>query len=138
MNRRARQSTFAWLALLAALLLATVPTLGRLYASVDSPVATSMAHMRSTAHGMDAAMARAMDHATHAASRRLHPPGHARHAHDADCAYCPLLAATVAGPMHALAVASASAPASAPPRLALVRVPMRLHGTLGSRGPPAA
>jgi hypothetical protein len=138
MTRRLRHcDAFAQLALLAALLLAVVPTLGRLLAPTPAPSAAPMMHVQAMAHGMDGAMARTMGHAAHANPGHSHAPGGGhRHEHDADCAYCPLLATTLVAPMQALAIASVPLPPAAPPRLARTRVPTRFHGSLGSRGPP--
>jgi hypothetical protein len=126
---------FARLALLAALLLAVVPTLGRLL----GPAAAAPA----PAHAM--AMSMAMHHGEHAMETMVHgashdhaPAGahHFGHDHQGDCAYCPLLGSAVAAQTLAFDIPSsmlprhAARPDATPPRIA------HLRGTLGSRGPP--
>lgn len=142
MNRRiGHRDAFARLALLAALLLAVVPTLGRMLAPASAHGASPTAHAHATAHGMDTAMVRAMGHAApteHAHHPAPSPDHPGQHQHDADCAYCPLLATTVLAPMQTLALALAPLPASPPSRTASARVTERFHGSLGSRGPPIA
>jgi hypothetical protein len=129
---------FFRLALLAALLLATVPTLGRLLgpaAAVPAPVhamAMSMAMHHGTAHAMET-MAHGAPHG-HAPAGAPHS-GHG-HEHDGDCAYCPLLGSVLAAQTLALDVPPPVIPRhavrteAAAPRIA------RLRGNLGSRGPP--
>jgi hypothetical protein len=129
-------SLFARLALLAALLLAVVPTVGRLLgtsAPVSAPHSIAMQMPMAMGHGMHDAMARTAD-ASHPSAPT--PSPHSGHDHDGDCAYCPLLGAMLATQALALDLPPAAAPrqpvqrAPATPRFAQPR------STLGSRGPP--
>ena len=130
MSRRSRQrNAFARLALLAALLLATVPTLGRLLAP---EAAASTAHVAHAMHAM-AGMQHAMSHDV-AHLPAIPPP----HQHDVDCPYCPLLGTVLATPLRALALAAPIPPAFDTPRFTDPHEPVRHHGSLGSRGPPSA
>ena len=137
MNPRARRGrVFARLALLAALLLATVPTIGRLFATPPSHAGMPMGAM-ALSHGM-AAMPDGRVHAAsmgHAPVQPVH--GHPRpHQHDADCAYCPLVATTLVAPLLTPTIAPAPAPATTTFRLPRTAIRFRRLGTLGSRGPP--
>ena len=135
MTSRARQArVFARLALLAALLLATVPTIGRLCAPAASHAGMPMAAM-AMPHAMpvmpDGMGPASVGHAPHGPHR--HP---APHDHDVDCAYCPLASATLLAPLLVPSVAVAIVPAPPLFRVVHTAVPFRLLGTLGSRGPP--
>jgi hypothetical protein len=125
---RRQHRLFGRLALVAMLLLASVPTLGRLAASA-APV-----HVHD---GQAMAAMPGMAHADAAAHVPPAHPAHPAHQHDEDCAYCALLGATVPALVSALAL-----PPSLPPEIAPSpwRAPSRRAlppGALGSRGPPA-
>jgi len=128
---------FARLALLAALLLATVPTLGRLLGE---------AHASPHAMAMPMAMA-PMDHAmatmAHGARGVSHEPAqggapHAGHDHEGDCAYCPLLGSVLTAQTLAFEIPSSLLPRHAARTDATPARVAHLRGTLGSRGPPRA
>lgn len=122
MNPRLRRPLHA-LALLAMLLLATVPTLGRLAGTASGEAGALVAHR----------MAHHMPHGMAHAEAPIAPP---HHQHDDDCAYCVLLGSAVPAVPLALAFSAPALPAfampsgRAPPQRALPR------GRLGSRGPP--
>jgi len=138
MNRRTRHSRlFARLALLAALLLAGVPTLGRLLTDTrtpalhPAPMAGAMA-MPMGMHGMGqmAAVPR-----SYRPAPTVPPP--AGHVHDADCAYCPLLGAMlVAHQVLALDIPASGLPHYVDRQIASAPRQTRPRGTRGSRGPP--
>jgi hypothetical protein len=124
MLSRPAHSRFAFLALLATMLLVVMPTLAQL----RGPVAT--------AHG--APRMGATHHVMSGVPREVPQVGHERHdANDRTCGYCPLLAgllhwtATPHPAVHIDATRFASTIAEHAPR-ARTRL-----GTLGSRGPPA-
>ena len=133
------------LALLAALLLALLPTLGRLAQASTAPHTASIAQQALTAlctmEGMKQvalpvlAAASTHAHLQHDAPAPMphHPQGDAGQ----ECDYCPLLASLVA--LAAIALGLWPRPASAlsmAPRAA-IRVAHRHPSGLGSRGPPA-
>lgn len=112
------------------LLLASVPTLGRL-AAAAAPV-----HVHG-GHAMAMAAIPGMAHAHAAAHVPPAQPAHPAHQHEDDCAYCALLGATVPTLVSALALPPSLLPDSAPrPWRALSRRALP-PGALGSRGPPA-
>jgi hypothetical protein len=128
----------ARLALVAMLLLATLPTLGRLQgARADSAGATARsawAAMCTTAGLRDVALP-ATGHPATAGDHGGTPTGPAQ---GGDCAYCPLLAAVVA----ALVLVAFFLPQRLPPclctwRRAAARTTLHPCG-LGARGPPLA
>ena len=136
-RRRMPHRRMAGLALLAILLLALVPTLGRLAqaSAAGSDAAPSWAAM-CTARGLESLRlppsAHGLAHATGEAPSSPHSP----HGSAGDCDYCPLLAATIP-----VAIATPSIPpAAAPPALCTSRPqPARTQPHpcgLGSRGPP--
>lgn len=91
--RPVRSRAFAWLALVAMLLLAAVPSLGRLAGGEPLPARASV-HARhampAIAHGMHHAAEAQLGHrrdAPHPDGKTPGKNGHAGH----DCAYCPLL-----------------------------------------------
>jgi hypothetical protein len=139
MNRRTRHSRlFARLALLAALLLAGVPTLGRLLTDAPAPASPTvpMAHAMAMPMGMHAMGQMAT---VPRASHRPTPsaPPHAGHVHDEDCAYCPLLGAMLAAhQVLALDIPASGLPHYVDPQIASAPRPARPPGTRGSRGPP--
>jgi len=109
-------------ALIAVLLLATLPTLGRLwFPRHPASHAMSMGH----GHAMPA---------EHDTRDPLPPP----HEHAQDCAYCALLSDMV--PPTFMAAAMPLAPAPAPPPTPIASIPRAaMHGSgLGARGPPLA
>lgn len=141
--RPVRSRAFAWLALVAMLLLAAVPSLGRLAGGAPRP-APAMAHethaMPAVAHaGYDVhhAPASQPSHRTdapHPGGRTPGENGHAGH----DCAYCPLLSGL-------------NATASVPwlPRVPLPHAPWAVRAAanpplaapvpaLGGQGPPVS
>jgi hypothetical protein len=128
----------ARLALVAMLLLATLPTFGRLLAT-RADTATSAWAALCTASGLQLVELTGIDPSALGASHDagtgvLAPGGHS----NPDCAYCPLLASLVLA-VACLALALAHGPA---PRLCtwchvLARKPLHPCG-LGSRGPPFA
>jgi len=107
-------------ALAAVLLLATLPTLGRLWLPTHSP-----SHSMSMAHG----------HAM-PGERDTRDPLSPAHEHAQDCAYCALLSDAV--PPTFLAAAIPPAPVSAPRPMPIASIPpAAMHGSgLGARGPP--
>jgi hypothetical protein len=128
----------ARLALVAVLLLATLPTFGRLLATRADTAASAWAAL-CTASGLQhvelAGIAPSVVGAPHDAGTGAPAPG--GHS-DRDCAYCPLLAG-LALVVACLAFALANGPV---PRLCtwchvLARKPLHPCG-LGSRGPPFA
>jgi hypothetical protein len=128
----------ARLALVAVLLLATLPTFGRLLATRADTAASAWAAL-CTASGLQhvelAGIDRSAVGALHALGNGVPVPG--GHS-DPDCAYCPLLAGLVLV-VACLAFAFAHGPV---PRLCtwhhvLARKPLHPCG-LGSRGPPFA
>ena len=141
--RLVRSRAFAWLALVAMLMLVAVPSLGRLARGVPPP-APAMAHathampaVAHAGHGMHHTAAVQPGHHSDAPHPRGETPrenGHAGH----DCAYCPLLAglsltATVPWlPRAPLERAPWSVRAAANPPLA-APVP-----ALGGQGPPVS
>ena len=133
MNRRLPcRNAFARLALLAALLLAVVPTLGRLLTPASVADMAPAAHAMHDMAGMRHAMAEdgALAHRPSAPA----PP----HQHDVDCPYCPLLATVLSTPFHMLVLAAPALPAHETPRFRDPHVSALLLGNLGSRGPPPA
>lgn len=111
------------LALLATLLLATVPSLARLStaftASANAPLA-AMAAMPGMHHP--------------GGKMPAHPmPGGTEHE---DCAYCPLLHALIVPVLALLALLAQVAPAVMPRRLRSARIDAPHPCGLGSRGPP--
>ena len=113
------------------LLLASVPTLGRLSAATAAPVpAGDIAH---AGHAMAMAGMPHLRDAVHPAPAQPTPPPHR---HDTDCAYCALLGATVPAVASALALPSAALPACAPRPWRAPTQCARPAGALGSRGPP--
>ncbi|MCJ0825212.1 DUF2946 family protein [Luteimonas sp. 50] len=133
----ALQRPMARLALVAMLLLATLPTLGRLQgARADSAGAAAQsawAAMCTTAGLRDVAPPAIGQPVAGNDGGTPTPPGHGE-----DCAYCPLLAAVVA----ALALVAFFLPQRLPPCLCTwhrpaVRTTLHPCG-LGSRGPPLA
>jgi hypothetical protein len=116
------------LALVAALLLATLPTLGRF-----AMPAQAHAH----AHLTMASQPMAMGHAAMPSMRAGNPPpAPPPHAHGLDCAYCALLAGVI--PHAALSPVVGCAPAMQPgarPRPSMPIAAMAAGG-LGARGPP--
>ena len=142
------------LALLAIVLLATLPTLGRVLSATSStsPSVTrpqAMHHMPGMAHDM-AGMAQ-VDHGAMATMHAMHqrpagdakspsPPHAARDQHrdhgEGDCDYCPLLHSLLAsGDIALLAIGEAALPA---PQLRMLSAALPWHypSGLGSRGPP--
>ena len=139
MNRRARQSRlFACLALLAALLLAGVPTLGRLLTDAPGPASHTvpMAHAMTMPMGMHAMeQIASVPRASHRPAPAV--PPHAGHQHDADCAYCTLLGAMLAAhQVLALDIPASGLPHYVDRQIASAPSPTRPPGTRGSRGPP--
>lgn len=133
------------LALLAALLLALVPTLGRLAQAASAaraiPVTQPAIVALCTIQGMkQVALPVLAAAATHAHLRHDAPapmPHHPQGDAGQDCDYCPLLASLTA--LAAIALGLWPRPASAlsmAPRAA-IRVARRHPSGLGSRGPPA-
>ena len=128
----------ARLALVAVLLLATLPTFGRLLATRADAAASTWAAL-CTASGLRHVELAGIDQsavdASHQAGTGVPAPG--GHSNP-DCAYCPLLASlalVVAG--LAFALAHGPAPRLCTWRHVLVRKPLHPCG-LGSRGPPFA
>lgn len=131
MSRLRTPSLLTTLALLAALLLAVVPTLGRLYQSAqsESPPAIALC----TLEGLDVAAqplwalaGDAGDHEDRAAGKQSHP----------DCDYCPLLAGLAVPTLLVLGL-PAPAPTAPTPFWRPARHLARRHPSgLGSRGPP--
>jgi hypothetical protein len=124
MRSRALQKAMARFALLAVLLLALVPTFGRLaQAAGHDPLDARGTVAMCTARGLE----------------RVPDPGHpepAPHHDNGDCAYCPLLGSAVPpAPQVALAAAPAPAPALCTPSSS-ARVGAQHPCGLGSRGPP--
>jgi hypothetical protein len=150
------------LALLAIVLLATLPTVGRMLsteAPAPQPVATpqAMHHMPGMAHDMAG-----MTHAGHAAmmhSMHHMPAGEpslgdakatsgepvARHQHsgdqhsghgEGDCDYCPLLHSLLAMPGVALLTTPEAALPAPQFRMLAAALPWHYPSGLGSRGPP--
>ncbi len=122
MSRSRAHRWLSRLALVAMLLLASLPTLGRL----ASPV-------------------HALAHAGSMAGHAMPPmPGHAPHGapvpheHHEDCDYCVLLAGAVPTPMSVPVVAAAPPGVwvSTPPESGVIAAPM--GPGLGARGPPRA
>lgn len=109
------------------LLLASVPTLGRL-AAAAAPVQV---------HGGHAMAMPGMAHAHAAAHLPPAQPAHPAHQHDEDCAYCALLGATVPTLVSALALPPSLLPDSAPSPWRAPSQRALPAGALGSRGPPA-
>ena len=127
MNARGFQGWAGRLALLALLLLATVPTATRLVHAAHG-VGHGHAAVSASTHGQlghEGHAARAVDPRPDGRARLRSAPG------DADCDYCPLLASMLASPV-VLFFAGALPPA--PPARRAIEAP-RLPG-LGSRGPP--
>jgi hypothetical protein len=111
-------------ALVAVLLLATLPTLGRLWLPAH-PASHSPSHSMSMAHGH--AMPAGHD------TRDPLPPAHE---HAQDCAYCALLSDTVPPTLLAAAISQAPVPAPRPMPIASMP-PAAVRGSgLGARGPP--
>ena len=147
---RAAHRLMTHLALLAILLLATLPTLGRVLsatAPVLQPVTMpqAMHHMAGMAHGNHGAMATmpAMHHmpdggalvpAPHIAQ---HPGGGQHSGHgEGDCDYCPLLHSLLAMPGVALSAIDEAALPSPQFRMFAAALPWHYPNGLGSRGPP--
>ena len=128
----------ARLALVAMLLLATLPTLGRLHGAradlVTTPAQSAWAAMCTTAGLRDVALP-ATGHPATAGDHGGTPTGPAQ---GGDCGYCPLLSAVVS----ALALIAFFVPQPQPPCLCTwhrVAARATLHPCgLGSRGPPLA
>ncbi|MGN6513216.1 MAG: DUF2946 family protein [Lysobacteraceae bacterium] len=118
---------FGRFALVAMLLLASIPTVGRLAGGTPSPHAAAM-----PAHAM-AGMAHATGHGAHPHAAPSRQPAHP---HGEDCAYCTLLGATMPAVAAALAW-PASLPDIAPRSWPSPSRPALPPGALGSRGPPA-
>lgn len=129
MNPRHHRSLHG-LALLAILLLAMVPTLGRLAGSVPGEAAASVAHQMG-----HHPMASHMPGMAHAAGDRAAPP---HHRHDDDCAYCVLLGSAVPTVTLALALPATPLPVFAMPPWTVRPQRSLPRGRLGSRGPPPA
>lgn len=132
MNARAFQGWAGRLALLALLLLATVPTATRLVHAAHG-VGHGHAAVSASTHGHlghEGHAARAVDPRPDGREPLRSAPG------DADCDYCPLLASMLVSPV-VLFFAGAMPPA--PPARRAIGAPRLpwLHPTgLGSRGPP--
>ncbi|HEX2596103.1 MAG TPA: DUF2946 family protein [Luteimonas sp.] len=135
---RSRRRAFAWLALVAMLSLALLPTLGRLGAGVPVHAAMAMAGpMPAHVPGMAMDMAMHGHASTHHAEEAAHPqpvPGQ----HDGhDCTYCLLLSGLVGSAvLHWLPAAS-----GAPTRVSSPVVSSRALDApvpaLGAQGPPS-
>lgn len=115
---------------MAILLLASVPTIGRLLA----PTIAAQGHAHHAKADMPGMAMPAVSDASHVAPPR---PLHPTHRHDDDCAYCALLGTTLPIIASALALPPALLPPlpSRPWRAPLHRALPR--GAPGSRGPPA-
>lgn len=131
------------LALLAALLLALVPTLGRLAqastASRAAPVAQQALAALCTMEGMkQVALPVLAAASTHAHLRHDVPAPMPHHPNDAgqDCDYCPLLASLVVLAVIALGLWPRPASACSVAARPAIRVARRHPSGLGSRGPP--
>ena len=155
MPRTARR-LMSHLALVAIVLLATLPTLGRVLSAPVAqppPAVHAMHHMPGMTHDM-AGMARAdhgatmpaMHHlpvrealdASEAARASRHPhQGNQHEGHaEGDCDYCPLLHSLLATPGVALlAIGEAALPAPQF-RMSTAALPWHYPSGLGSRGPP--
>ena len=128
MGRTVFQRTLSRLALVAALLLATLPTLGRF-----AMPAQAHAHAHLTMASQPMAMGHAAMPTVPAGNPQPVPP---RHAHGLDCAYCALLAGVI--PSAVLSPIVGAAPAMRPgarPRASMPVAAMAAGG-LGARGPP--
>ncbi|MDO5609444.1 MAG: DUF2946 family protein [Pseudomonadota bacterium] len=120
------------LALLAALLLAVLPTLGRLYQSAQSADNRGDMIAMCTVEGMKDIVLPLLnaisDQATH------HPTGNGGATHD--CDYCPLLASLVVLVLLALGLAGLARVSPPVFRCGAIRICQRHPCGLGSRGPP--
>jgi hypothetical protein len=128
----------ARLALVAMLLLATLPTFGRLLATRANTAAsawTALCTASGLQHAELASIGQPAPGASHDAGNGIPAPaGHA----NPDCAYCPLLAGlALAVACLAITLAHGPAPRLCTWRHVLVRKPLHPCG-LGSRGPPFA
>lgn len=154
---RAAHRLMTHMALLAIVLLATLPTLGRvLSAPVSQPatMARAMLHLPAMDHGMAGmahgdhgamAMMPAMHRmpASHAARPSpphvsQHPDGGDQHrGHgEGDCNYCPLLHSLLAMPGVALSAAEEASLPAPQFRMSAAALPWHYPSGLGSRGPP--
>lgn len=133
------------LALLAALLLALLPTFGRLAQASTAPHTASIAQQALTAlctmEGMkQVALPVLAAVATHAHLQQDAPapmPHHPQGDAGQDCDYCPLLASLVALAAIALGLWPWTAHPGGAPALASARIAHRHPSGLGSRGPPS-
>jgi hypothetical protein len=122
------------LSLLAILLLAIVPTAGRMAGGSHAMHAASVMADPPASHGAHHAMGHhgAGHHAPPA------PPAQAPSAPpDGDCEYCPLLAGLVAFALPPLALDAIDAPTRVPPVRAFAPRTLLVPG-LGARGPPTS
>lgn len=124
----------ARLALAAMLLLAVLPTAGRLAQPAAQGMRAGLEAMCTSA-GLRLADPAALLHAAHRGDGAPDAPVHPHQ--DADCAYCPLLASLAVALF--LAIALRDAPARAAPAAPRASPPRsRSHPCgLGSRGPPS-
>ena len=135
MNPRAFQEWIGRLALVALLLLVTVPTAGRLVHAAAA--GTHAAHaVQQAAHEGHAAHANhmAQQAATPAGGRTAGTPRPAPG--DADCDYCPLLASLLVAAQVSFTPADAPRTPATPTLPAAPRLAWLHPSGLGSRGPP--
>lgn len=138
MPLRHRHHWFAHLALLAALLLAGMPTLGRLqqalHAAVDAPM-VALCTLRGLEHvPLDALTAHSGKPST--VDHGSPEGGHPQHAQD-DCTYCPLLAGLLVPSLATTGLPWAPVPSDGTRRPATTLPSAPSIPGLGSRGPPA-
>lgn len=129
-GRRFRRA-FAWLSLTAMLLLALLPSVGRLATAHHEAPRTLLMELCTTGSDKLVSMVDPF------ALLETPPPAPMDHGDMPDCAYCPLLATTLIALLW-LAWSLAPRIASSLPVLRTPRVQTRHPCGLGSRGPPLA
>ena len=135
---RSHRRAFAWLALVAMLSLALLPTFGRLGAAMPAHAAMAMAepmpaHIPGMAMDMPMHGHASRDHAEQAAHPRPVPGEHDGH----DCTYCLLLTGLVGGAVVQWLPSASGAPARVPARAIVSRVLSAPVPALGPQGPPS-
>ncbi|PBJ84078.1 hypothetical protein CMZ84_06405 [Lysobacteraceae bacterium NML93-0399] len=125
------RTAMTWLSLTAVLLLALLPSIGRLASAydVDGP-RTIVMEMCTMAGGAHVSMVDPFE------LRDAPPPAPAAHGDMADCAYCPLLATALMAMLWLVYTLLVPAPRATARRCA--RASVRHPCGLGSRGPPLA
>lgn len=141
MRYPALQRTHAWLALTATLLLALMPSLGRLMghaAATGAGLRTAAPHSTHAMHRMDVASDTHAAARTHG-SRTSRAPATPHRGHGSvDCDYCLLVAPAPPAPLGLAGPAPLAGGMSAANRRAQLTTQRAPVPTLGSQGPPAA